>query len=88
MSQVDPPLGDGSGGKRSTRETARLVGIIVLIVYGVLLVLLNGTSTKIHLLFWSATMPLFIVILLAAAIGFALGWLMSHLNRRRNNPPQ
>jgi uncharacterized integral membrane protein len=83
MGQVDPPLNGGSEEKRSTRETARLVGIIVLIVYGVLLVLLNGTSTKVHLLFWNATMPLFIVIVLAAAIGFALGWLMSHRSRKR-----
>jgi uncharacterized integral membrane protein len=85
VSEVDRPSGQGQNGpKRSPGETARLVGIIALIVYGVIVILLNGNKATIHLLFWSVDMPLWIALLLFAAIGFALGWLLSHLNRRRN----
>jgi uncharacterized integral membrane protein len=85
MGQIDPPLSGGSGEKRSTRETLRLAGIIALIVYGVIVILLNGKTSTINLLFWKVDMPLWVALVLFAAIGFAVGWLMSHRSRRRSS---
>jgi uncharacterized integral membrane protein len=83
MSHVEPPRGGGAGEKRSTRETLRLAGIIALIAYGVIVILLNGKTSTINLLFWKVDMPLWVALVLFAAIGFALGWLMSHRSRQR-----
>jgi uncharacterized integral membrane protein len=56
----------------------------LLIVCGVLLVLffvLNFQKVKVHLLIATVEMPLIIALLIAAALGLALGWAVPRLRR-------
>jgi uncharacterized integral membrane protein len=54
------------------------IGILVLIV--VLFALLNSQTVKIKWLVTSTRMPLIVAIVLSAAVGFAVGWLLARRN--------
>jgi uncharacterized integral membrane protein len=59
----------------------------LLIACGVLLVLffvLNFQKVKVHLLVATVDMPLVIALLIAAALGLALGWAVPRLRRSRD----
>lgn len=61
-------------------------GAVALIVVGALLVLFilqNGEKGTINFLFWDVTMRTWTALLIAAALGFAGGFLVARLSRRR-----
>jgi uncharacterized integral membrane protein len=79
MSGHVPPAADKPGFKWTPRRIA--IGLFLL--YGVILVVLNLHRTDVNFVFFSTSAPLFVLIVLALAVGFALGWLFDDIRARR-----
>jgi uncharacterized integral membrane protein len=79
MSGHVPPAAAKPGFKWTPRRIA--IGLILL--YGVILVVLNLHRTDVNFVFFSTSAPLFVLIVLALAVGFALGWLFDDIRARR-----
>jgi uncharacterized integral membrane protein len=63
-------------------------GVIALIVVAVLLLLFilqNGEEGTIDFLFWDVTMRTWMALLIAAVLGFAAGYLVARMGRRRRS---
>lgn len=60
--------------KRSGRDESRLAAIVVLAILGTAFAVLNRNSTKVNYIFGTGHPRLIFVIVLAIAIGVALGW--------------
>ena len=63
--------------------TPRRIAIGLILLYGVILVVLNLHRTNVNFVFFSTSAPLFVLILLALAVGFLLGWLFDDIRARR-----
>ena len=76
---------DDAGGWVERREgpSVKLIvaGVIVLLL--VVFLLQNAETTKIRFLFLDGTYPLWSLLLVGAALGFAAGWLVSAARGRR-----
>jgi len=74
------------GGIEPTREgpNPKAIVAIVLVVLVVILAFQNAESAKLHVLFWDADIPIWVVIAGTALTGFIAGWLVgrSRLKRR------
>ena len=75
MSQPAP----GAPQKRSRRELARTVGLVVLAVFITLFAVLNLGSVEVDWIFGSGTVPLIVVI----AVSFLVGVVFTYLAERR-----
>jgi uncharacterized integral membrane protein len=70
--------------KRSNRETARTVGMVVLAVIITLFAVLNTDSVEVNWIFGSGEAPLIIVIVISVLVGVVLSYLASvRAGRRR-----
>lgn len=78
---------EGSELEKATGSVRRLgpkrILLILLALYAVLLALFNLESVEINFVFFSTRASLFVVIMLAAAIGFLAGYLFDSLRERR-----
>ena len=76
---------DGSGGWVERREgpSTRLIVAGVLVLLLVVFLLQNAETTKIRFLFLDGTYPLWSLLVVGAALGFAAGWLVSAARGRR-----
>jgi uncharacterized integral membrane protein len=79
----DSELEKLAGGVRRL-GTKRIV-FILLAAYAVLLALFNLDTVKINFVFFSTRASLFVVIALAAAVGFLAGYLFDSLRERRRS---
>ncbi|AZM49542.1 lipopolysaccharide assembly protein LapA domain-containing protein [Streptomyces sp. WAC 06738] len=68
-----------TGGPRQAL-TARRVAALVLAALGLAFIFQNTRRTRIQLLFWEVTTPLWLALLAVAVIGMIVGWM---LQRRR-----
>ena len=75
--------GAANTGKSGFKWTPRRIAIGLILLYGVILVFLNLNRTNVNFVFFSTSAPLFVLILLALAVGFALGWLFDDIRARR-----
>ena len=69
-------------------QTARWVRLAILVaaaVYAVLFIAFNTHRAKIDFVFASTRISLIFLVLLALAVGFALGWFGAQLRRHRQN---
>jgi uncharacterized integral membrane protein len=68
--------------------TARRIVLALLLAYGLILVLANRRSVPVNFVFFKTEGSLFVLILLALAVGFLIGWLFDDLRarRRRKSP--
>ena len=62
---------------------ARLIALVLLAAYAIAFVLENKKSVHLHFVFGTANVSLVWLILLALAVGFVVGILLSQLERRR-----
>jgi uncharacterized integral membrane protein len=62
---------------------ARLIALVLLAAYVIAFVLENRRSVPLHFVFATANVSLVWLILLSLAVGFAVGILLSQLERRR-----
>ncbi|TMM25194.1 MAG: LapA family protein [Actinobacteria bacterium] len=80
--------GDGNGGsggwiERREGPSTKLIVAGVLVLLLVVFLLQNTETTKIRFLFLDGTYPLWSLLLVGAALGFAAGWLVSAARGRR-----
>ena len=61
----------------------RLLVLGLLVAYAIAFILENRTQVEVHFVFWSASVSLVWVILLALGVGLLLGILLAQLERRR-----
>jgi uncharacterized integral membrane protein len=75
----------GSGGWVERREgpSTKLIVAGVLVLLLVVFLLQNAETTKIRFLFLDGTYPLWSLLVVGAALGFAAGWLVSASRGRR-----
>jgi uncharacterized integral membrane protein len=69
--------------KRSTRETARMAGMVVLAVVITLFAVLNTESVEVNWILGSGDAPLIVVIVISVLVGVVLGYLASLRTGRR-----
>jgi len=66
---------------------AKTVLIAVLVVLLAVLVIQNSELMPFRLLFWSAYMPVFILVIGVFAVGFIVGYLAAKMDRRKALQP-
>jgi len=81
MGDDDP--GDKDWVERREGPSPKVIVAGVLIVVILLFVLQNGGRTKIQFLFLDGRYPLWTLLVVGAALGFAAGWLVSAARARR-----
>jgi uncharacterized integral membrane protein len=64
----------------SGKTIAALVALGVLVIF----VLQNLDRARVHLLFWDVEARLWVVILIAAALGFVIGWFLGRSGRGKD----
>ena len=77
------PPGPANTDKPGFKWTPRRIAIGVILLYGLILVFLNLHRTNVNFVFFSTSAPLFVLVLLALAVGFVLGWLFDDIRARR-----
>ncbi len=80
--------GDPSGGDQGWVEkreglSSTMIGAIVALVILVIFVLQNTDEAKVDFLFWDATLSLWAVIVIGAALGFLVGWFLGRSRMKR-----
>ena len=68
---------------RKSPWTARRIVLGVILLYVLILVLANRRSTPVNFVFFKTEASLFVILLLALALGFVVGWLFDDLRERR-----
>jgi uncharacterized integral membrane protein len=73
---------------RKSPWTPRRIALGAVLVYAVLLALFNLDSVAVNFVFFKTEASLFVVIVLAVALGFLVGWLFDDIRarRRRKSP--
>ena len=66
---------------------AKTILIVVLVVLLAVLVIQNSELMPFRLLFWSAYMPVFILVIGVFAVGFIVGYFAAKLDRRKTLKP-
>lgn len=79
----DHPSVPADADKPGFRWTPRRIAIGLILLYGIILILVNLHRTNVNFVFFSTSAPLFVLVLLALAVGFALGWLFDDIRARR-----
>ena len=69
--------------KPGFKWTPRRIAIGLISIYGLVLVFLNLHRTDVNFVFFTTSAPLFVLVVLALAVGFALGWLFDDIRARR-----
>lgn len=75
------------GPSKKSPWTPRRIILGVVALYVLIVVLANRQSTPVNFVFFKTSASLFVVLLLAVAFGFIVGWLFDDLRDRRKRPP-
>ena len=76
-----PPTPETPGGNNFW--TVRRIVLGVIILYVLIVVIANRRSTPVNFVFFKTEASLFVILLLAIALGFVAGWLFDDLRERR-----
>ena len=68
---------------RSSGLTAGRVVVVVLVLLVVLFAILNSQSVRMHWIVTTTNTPLFVILIVFAAIGFVVGWFVGRRPRGR-----
>jgi uncharacterized integral membrane protein len=71
------------GAKRRSPWTPRRIILGVVLLYLVVIVLANRNQVAVNFVFFKTEASLFVVLLLAIALGFLAGWLFDDVRDRR-----
>jgi uncharacterized integral membrane protein len=71
------------GAKRHGPWTPKRIILAVILAYVLILVLANRNTVSVNFVFFRTEASLFVVLLLAIALGFVVGWLFDDLRDRR-----
>jgi uncharacterized integral membrane protein len=83
MEHDSPDDGRGDWTEKREGPSSKLIAAIVIAVVLLVFVLQNGARTQLSFLFLDGYFPLWTLIVVGAALGFAAGWLVSAARRRR-----
>jgi uncharacterized integral membrane protein len=72
---------DGTATQRSSRETARLIAVAILVAIAAVFAIVNLDQVKVDLIFGSAKLPLIIVIVVCLLIGAVIGMILGRRGR-------
>ena len=75
-----PPAPEGSGKKSPWTPRRIVLGVIAL--YALVVVLANRNQVAVNFVFFKTEASLFVVLLLAIALGFVAGWLFDDIRAR------
>jgi uncharacterized integral membrane protein len=75
-----------SADKRGTNWRHWLIGIVVALL--LILVIQNSQKVEVHFFFADTHTPLIFALLIAAALGALVGWLLPRVRRRRGDKPR
>ena len=78
-----PTEGKKQASKRSTRETVRTAGLVVLAILITLFAVLNTKEVKVNWVFGSGRAPLIIVIVISLLVGIVLAYFAERRPRKR-----
>ena len=76
-----PPTTEGPGKKSPWTPRRIVLGVIVL--YLLIVVIANRNQVAVNFVFFKTEASLFVVLLLAIALGFVVGWLFDDIRDRR-----
>ena len=76
-----PPTTEGPGKKSPWTPRRIILGVIAL--YALIVVLANRHSVDVNFVVFTTSASLFVVLLLAIAFGFVVGWLFDDIRDRR-----
>jgi uncharacterized integral membrane protein len=76
-----PSTPDSPDGKSFWTLRRIILGVIIL--YVLVVVIANRRSTPVNFVFFKTEASLFVILLLAIALGFVAGWLFDDLRERR-----
>ncbi len=76
-----PPTTEGPGKKSPWTPRRIILGVIAL--YVLIVVLANRHPVDVNFVFFKTSASLFVVLLLAIAFGFVVGWLFDDIRDRR-----
>jgi uncharacterized integral membrane protein len=68
---------------KKTFWTVRRIVLGVILLYLLIVVIANRRSTPVNFVFFTTEASLFVILLLAIALGFVAGWLFDDLRDRR-----
>jgi uncharacterized integral membrane protein len=81
--------GDGDrGGARPQGRGWRTYAALAIALLALVVILQNTDDTQIKFLFAETEMPLFFALIVAVALGAAIGWLTPRVRRGRKPPEQ
>jgi uncharacterized integral membrane protein len=69
--------------ERKSPWTVRRIILGVVLLYVLILVIANRRQTPVNFVFFKTEASLFVILLLALALGFVVGWLFDDLRARR-----
>ena len=69
--------------ERKSPWTVRRIVLGVIVVYLLAVVIANRRQTPVDFIFFKTEASLFVILLLAIALGFVVGWLFDDLRSRR-----
>jgi uncharacterized integral membrane protein len=69
--------------KRKSPWTVRRIVMLIVAAYGLILVIANRNHVAVNFVFFKTESSLFVVLILAIALGFVVGWLFDDLRDRR-----
>jgi len=78
-----PAKSGAKGSGRGSRDTARTVAMLVLVVLATLFAVLNVESVEVNWIFGSGRAPLIIVIVISLLVGIVLTYSAERLTHRR-----
>jgi uncharacterized integral membrane protein len=76
-----PPVQEGQGKKSPWTPRRIVLGVIAL--YALIVVLANRNEVAVNFVFFKTEASLFVVLVLAIALGFVAGWLFDDIRDRR-----
>jgi uncharacterized integral membrane protein len=79
----DEPEGRGDWTERREGPGGIAIVLIALVILVAIFVLQNTDEADVDLLFWSAAVPVWAAIAIAAVVGFVAGWVASRIRARR-----
>ena len=77
-----------AGTPKKSPWTARRIILGVVFLYGLIVVIANRNEVAVNFVFFKTEASLFVVLLLAIALGFVVGWLFDDLRDRRRRRKQ
>jgi len=72
-------MSTGSRGGKSSSAKPIIVGILLLLL--VIVIVQNSADTKLHILFFNVTWPLWLLLTVFAVVAFAAGWFAGRTRR-------